>query len=136
MQILLQVLLLFSWRPCECYAQWTLEQEFALSEYIFVGEVVAHREESRRMNECVIETEDHFTFRVEEWLKGDWTEEIEMVSIDLWGHGRYCEFRFEKGQKYLVFAVMDDGLRTSKCTRTVNMSEAGKMLEEVEELAE
>lgn len=68
------------------------------------------------------------TFRVERSWKGVDTESVGLSVRP--GGGAACEFEFQQGQSYLVFASRlnddpDAALRTNTCTRTAPLAAAG-----------
>ncbi|MBA2362668.1 MAG: hypothetical protein H0V86_03965, partial [Chloroflexia bacterium] len=71
-------------------------------------------------------------FRVERSWKGVDTERVGL-SVQLGAVGGTCEYKFQQGQSYLVFAsrlndAPEAALRTNICTRTAPLAAAGEDL--------
>jgi len=70
-------------------------------------------------------------FQVERWWKGANTREVKIVTDRIKSSDGSvtitdCDFPFEAGKRYLVFAYRDeDGLKTNICTRTKILEKAG-----------
>ena len=73
-------------------------------------------------------------FQVENWWKGKGTKEVVLVtdrtkSADGSETISSCDFQFEIGKRYLVYAFSDEKqLKTNVCTRTKEIGKAGKDL--------
>ncbi len=92
---------------CECPGKRGLEQEMAISDLVFSGEVT-------RIS--IGEREREIEFRPNSVWKGPKTESVVVRTTN---PGAACGFDFKQGRNYLVFASFEGAiLRTSSCTRT------------------
>jgi hypothetical protein len=79
-------------------------------------------------------------FKVERLWKGDFKDEVSMStgairSGDGFLLSSMCDYKFELGRKYLVFAHgSKDKLKASKCSRTGILDERGKFTNELDRL--
>ncbi len=73
-------------------------------------------------------------FQVERWWKGEATTEVFLVTdktknSDGTGSGSSCDYHFEEGESYLVYAYgKENELRTNSCSRTQLLNRAGENL--------
>ncbi|HSE25729.1 MAG TPA: hypothetical protein VLB68_28950 [Pyrinomonadaceae bacterium] len=121
-------------RTCECPPAPTVEVAVQNSAAVFAGEVIAEdyraveKEESRVL---VIR------FKVKRWWKGTGAAEVELytsVRKDADGNtvSLAADFRFKKGESYLVYAsVKDEKLSTSDCSRTRILVDAAEDLDQL-----
>ncbi len=79
-------------------------------------------------------------FKVERWWKGGETEEVilytsEILHPDGTGSGQGCEYYFEVGKMYLVYASdAEKKLRTNACSRTKGAEYAWKEVIELDNI--
>lgn len=109
---------------CSCAPPPPVAEAVEQADAVFVGEVVTVE---------VVEKLPHAnrlraTLRVEAAVKGDLGDEMAMTFED---GCCYCEFQFEKGKRYLVYADRnEDGeLRTSICHRSGQLRHVSADLE-------
>ena len=114
--LLICLLLLFgAFSPtfsCSCH-ETTLEENFKLSEAVFVGKVVNIKPlEGSKCMDVIVE------FEVSRVYKGNIKEKVEVVTAY---QPSACGFDFNVCNEYLVFSYLKEGnLRTSTCTHTMN----------------
>lgn len=111
-------------KPCQAYAR---------AETVFVGVVTQSRMEQapggfppNAVSTSLNEGAPVARFRVERAFRGIAAEEVE-----IWGTGNSCDFYFEEGQHYLVYAYRDPdrkALYTSLCSGTSRVSKANEHL--------
>ena len=97
---------------CECFARNDFELEFALSNTVFEGEVIDLDTGARDVS---------ITFRPGKIWKGP---KVETVVVKTHIEKQGCGSRFTKGERYLVYADEDGGLRTNRCSRTASIENA------------
>ena len=79
-------------------------------------------------------------FKVDKIWKGEEANDITMVTgTKLYGDGTLtfssCDYRFEKGAKYLIYAYgPEEKLQTDKCSRTMPLKFAEKELKGLDEI--
>jgi hypothetical protein len=128
--IVLAVMLFFLLSPsnvsaCTCAFIETAQEELALQDVVFVGQVMA-----------IVEPEPgqlQTTFKIEKIYKGlpVGTTTIEVYSLSA---GKSCGIVFDLNEKYLIFgANSSEKLYTSSCTRSKKLSAAAGDLKELEQ---
>jgi hypothetical protein len=112
---------------CTCAAKGTPCDSYGLARAVFVGTVVAVRENERPKQTDRSEPDWEpmaYRFSVEQSYLGVAGTEVEVFT----GRGGGdCGFRFGMGQRYLVYAY-GDKLSTTICTRTTSFSQANEDL--------
>jgi hypothetical protein len=104
---------------------------------VFVGKVVAFEYRKGIPNEFMqakgIDYETKVVkFQVERWWKAETPRNTFLVTdetknADGTGSGSGCDYKFEKGKSYLVYAYRKEGhLRTDSCSRTQTLIDAGE----------
>lgn len=107
-------------KACECMGTGKPTSEFRKTPVIFVGTVKSvNSADSRKFGDDYNFNDLQTTFLVNEKFKGVKGNEIDIYTSS---QGTACGFRFQKGEKYLVYAYSEDQSRkyysTSICTRT------------------
>lgn len=127
--LLLTAFLLWGWTAasaCICGEPSACEAN-AGADAVFVGQVtriidegVGDTNSSEQFGKFIVQ------FKVQEGFRG-----LESKEVELSAGGTSCDYTFERGQRYLVFARRFDGgpLRTSLCSGTRLLSEAQPSLE-------
>ena len=114
---------------CTCGGKGTPCDSYGLAAAVFVGTVVAVRENERPKQTDQIDTEWEpmaYRFSVEQSYLGVAGTEIEVFTGS---GGGDCGIRFGMGQRYLVYAYRyGDKLSTTMCTRTTSFIQANEDL--------
>lgn len=112
---------------CRCQPTGTPTEELADSDAVFSGRVI--KIVNRKSGDPPISVEAVFTV-VKAW-KG---VEKKQVSVYTASHSTMCGFKFSKGERYLIYANLNDKkeLFTSFCTRTKSLDNAREDIEELD----
>jgi hypothetical protein len=106
---------------CTCAPKASVEKALSLSDAVFVGRLLARHDARFEVLPGLSSSGFSFMFEVEKLFKGALSSEVAVLT----GNGRGdCGYRFEVGEKYLVYAYGDKELRTNICTRTTKISTA------------
>lgn len=133
---------------CSCFvhsddqSEWFIENEYKKSFYVFIGEAVR--------KEYTDETEEGYDEKGNYYMNTSWppADHKTMIKVDKSYKGNpqdeigimdmisNCDYQFEKGKKYLIFAFYDtEGrLRSSLCGGTRLLSEAKDSLNFIEQM--
>ena len=104
---------------CDCARPGSPKEELQRADAVFVGEVISSKTENGYQI---------FEFKVERFWKGAITKAALVNS----GSG-YCRYRFNLGEKYIVYALGKASLSTSICTRTKSLNSASEDLKDLGE---
>lgn len=133
---------------CLCSGTLSVEDELREATAVFSGKFIAAEYRKGIVSELAqldekIAGEDYevlvLKFQVERWWKGNPIEEVELITEEIRlpnGHTMVtdCEYPFETGKRYLVYAYGDEnGLSTNRCTRTKRLKEAQEDLKKLGE---
>ncbi|MBD2871169.1 hypothetical protein [Paenibacillus arenilitoris] len=101
---------------CSCAEPGTLTERKDRSHAVFEGEVAAVKSSSASLFQPQVRTVKA-TFKVNEVWKGQVARTIEVITAE---DGATCGFRFEEGERYLVFAnAKGKSLETGLCSGNV-----------------
>lgn len=109
---------------CHCVVSWSVCQEVAASNVVFVGTVDTIQPRPSASQGTRIRFRVRSVFQQKENLD---TAKF----IDVWNEPGDCGIPFQKGETYLVYATDDeesDHLETGVCRRTIRLTDAGEDL--------
>jgi len=124
----------------ECHSRHSVAVEFERAIAVFSGKAIAeeYRKAKTHVAGQVVETEVLVVkFKVERWWKGNGSGEVVMFTSEtkIQDGIRWVteeDFKFRKGESYLVYAHCSLGdLRTNECKRTRRLAEAEEDLREL-----
>lgn len=125
-----------------CFARRNVPEEFKQATVIFSGTAIAEEyKEPKLRNDWESKGSKRLVvkFEVERWWKGSNEKEVELYTSETkltdgttWFMAE--DYRFQVGQKYLIYAFgPTEQLRTNVCTRTAKWEEAKEDLQELGE---
>lgn len=101
---------ILGWRglslACECYRRGTLQEEVKASQAVFLGQVIEIGK---------LDQDETIKVSVEQVWKGESAKEVTIYQLR---DGKACQYKFQKGNRYLIYAFGTDKLTTNFCTRT------------------
>ncbi len=131
--LLVLVLLAGTSRPasaCSCAESPTVAAAKDTATAVFAGTVTEASGGSGGIDSA-LGLGDSVTFRVERSWRGVETQSVRL-SVQLGAGGGTCEYEFQQGRAYLVYALPSDTpdapLQTNICTRTAPLAAAGEDL--------